>query len=97
MIDFPLPDAADRRHLWTKSLGTQVPLSPDLDLDFCAESFELAGGNIRSIAITAAYLAATAGTEITMPLLIRATQREYQKLGRLTLASEFGPYLDLIQ
>ncbi|MET2717817.1 ATP-binding protein [Streptomyces harbinensis] len=96
VIDFPLPDAADRRHLWTKSLGTQVPLSPDLDLDFCAESFELAGGNIRSIAITAAYLAATADTEITMPLLIRATQREYQKLGRLTLASEFGPYLHLI-
>ncbi|WP_432742690.1 ATP-binding protein [Streptomyces sp. JH002] len=96
VIDFPLPDAEDRRRLWTKSLGTHVPLSPDLDLDFCAESFELAGGNIRSIAITAAYLAATAGTEITMPLLIRATQREYQKLGRLTLASEFGSYMNLL-
>ncbi len=28
--------------------------------------------------------------------LIRATDREYQKLGRLTLEAEFGPYLGLL-
>ena len=31
-----------------------------------------------------------------MPDLIRAVQREYQKLGRLTLDTEFGHYLDLL-
>ncbi|AGP52664.1 ATP-binding protein [Streptomyces rapamycinicus] len=96
VVDFPLPDADHRRLLWDRSLGTALPRSTDLDLDFCAESFELAGGNIRSVAVTAAYLAAESGGPVTMPGLIHALQREYQKLGRLTLASEFGPYMSLL-
>ena len=31
-----------------------------------------------------------------MPELIRATAREYRKLGRLFTQSEFGPYYDLV-
>ncbi|RKN44037.1 ATP-binding protein [Streptomyces hoynatensis] len=96
VVDFPLPDAAHRRTLWRRCLGAALPQAPDLDLDFCAESFELAGGNIRSAAVTAAYLAAEAGRPVTMADLIHGVQREYQKLGRLTLAAEFGPYLDLL-
>ncbi|MFD8161915.1 ATP-binding protein [Streptomyces malaysiensis] len=96
VVDFPLPDAGHRRRLWDRSLGTALPRATDLDLDFCAESFELAGGNIRSVAVTAAYLAAESGSPVTMPDLIHALQREYQKLGRLTLASEFGPYMSLL-
>ncbi len=64
---------------------------------FCADNFELADGDIRSVAVTAAYLAADWGEAVTMEALIHANQREYQKLGRLTLASEFGPYLGLVQ
>ncbi|MFE1957079.1 ATP-binding protein [Streptomyces sp. NPDC059479] len=96
VIDFPIPDPPQRRLLWDRSLGRTLPRAPDLDLDFCAESFELAGGNIRSVAVTAAYLSAESATPVSMPTLIHAIQREYQKLGRLTLASEFGPYLDLL-
>ncbi|MFE4828574.1 AAA family ATPase [Streptomyces sp. NPDC056672] len=96
VIDFPIPDPAQRRLLWDRSLGPTLPRTPDLDLDFCAESFELAGGNIRSVAVTAAYLAAESATPVSMPTLIHAIQREYQKLGRLTLASEFGPYVHLL-
>ncbi|EST36999.1 hypothetical protein N566_15375, partial [Streptomycetaceae bacterium MP113-05] len=96
VIDFPAPDAAQRRLLWERCLGPVLPRSPGLDLDFCAESFELAGGNIRSIAVTAAYFAAESGAPVTMADLIHAVQREYQKLGRLTLASEFGPYAELL-
>ncbi|MFD0654289.1 hypothetical protein ACFQ2Y_43190 [Streptomyces malaysiensis subsp. malaysiensis] len=48
------------------------------------------------MAVTAAYLAAESGSPVTMPDLIHALQREYQKLGRLTLASEFGPYMSLL-
>ncbi|MGP3966268.1 ATP-binding protein [Streptomyces sp. 6N223] len=97
VIDFPLPDADHRRVLWDRCLGPLLPRADDLDLDFCASSFELAGGNIRSIAVTAAYLAAASGRPVTMADLIHAVQREYQKLGRLTLASEFGPYTELLQ
>jgi hypothetical protein len=73
-----------------------VPRADDLDLDFCARAFELSGGNIRSIAITAAYLAADSGQPVSMADLIRAIQREYRKLGRLVVASEFGEYYQLI-
>ncbi|MCT2593910.1 ATP-binding protein [Streptomyces sp. N2-109] len=96
VIDFPLPDAEQRRVLWERCLGPVLPRSTGLDLDFCAHSFELAGGNIRSVAVTAAYLAADSGGSVSMADLIHAVQREYQKLGRLTLASEFGPYVDLL-
>jgi hypothetical protein len=97
VIDFPLPDAEQRRVLWERCLGPALPRADDLDLDFCADAFELAGGNIRSVAVTAAYLAAASGRPATMADLIHAVQREYQKLGRLTLASEFGPYTELLQ
>ncbi|WP_232265423.1 AAA family ATPase [Streptomyces pactum] len=96
VIDFPVPDAEQRRVLWERCLGRTLPRAADLDLDFCAESFELAGGNIRSVAVTAAYLAAESGAPVSMSDLIHAVQREYQKLGRLTLASEFGPYMELL-
>lgn len=97
VVDFPVPDPEQRLLLWERCLGPLLPRGTDLDLAFCAENFELAGGNIRSIAVTAAYLAADTGGAVTMTTLIHAIQREYQKLGRLTLASEFGPYLGLVQ
>ncbi|WP_037840621.1 ATP-binding protein [Streptomyces sp. NRRL WC-3549] len=97
VIDFPVPDVEQRLVLWERCLGPLLPRGADLDLAFCAENFELAGGNIRSIAVTAAYLAADTGGAVTMASLIHAIQREYQKLGRLMLASEFGPYLELVQ
>ncbi|MEV1067059.1 ATP-binding protein [Streptomyces sp. NPDC050263] len=98
VVDFPIPDPAQRLALWQRCLAPLLPAAddPDLDLRFCADSFELAGGNIRSIAVTAAYLTAEAGSPLTMRQLIHAVQREYQKLGRLTLASEFGQYMDLL-
>lgn len=96
VIDFPIPDPTQRLLLWERCLGPLLPRGADLDLPFCAENFELAGGNIRSIAITSAYLAADTSEPVTMTTLIHAIQREYQKLGRLTLASEFGPYLGLV-
>ncbi|MER7519950.1 AAA family ATPase [Streptomyces sp. NPDC126499] len=96
VVDFPVPDPTHRLLLWDRTLGPHLPRATDLDLPFCAEAFELSGGNIRSIAVTAAYLAAEAGGPLTMAMLIHAVQREYQKLGRLTLASEFGRYAELL-
>ncbi|MGH9115303.1 MAG: ATP-binding protein, partial [Acidimicrobiales bacterium] len=92
VIDFPTPDVELRRALWDRCLAPGVPRADDLDLDFCARAFELSGGNIRSIAVTAAYLAADRGEPVDMADLIRAVQREYRKLGRLVVASEFGAY-----
>ena len=66
------------------------------DTDFQAEAFELAGGNIRSAATTAAYLAANAGTPVSMTHVVVAVEQEYRKLGRLVLEREFGSYLDTL-
>ncbi|MFI7426477.1 AAA family ATPase [Micromonospora sp. NPDC049836] len=95
VVDFPVPDEAARRALWDRCLGERAPRAPDLDLDFLAGAFELAGGHIRSAAVTAGYLAAGAGRPVGMAELIGAVGREYRKLGRLTLESEFGRWLPL--
>jgi ATP-dependent 26S proteasome regulatory subunit len=96
VIDFPLPDAEYRFTLWDRCLGTSVPRTDDVDLEFAAKHFELSGGNIRSIAITAAYFAAETGKAVAMIDLMRATQREYRKLGRLCVEAEFGPWYEIV-
>jgi SpoVK/Ycf46/Vps4 family AAA+-type ATPase len=96
VIDFPLPDPEFRLLLWERCLGRDVPRADDLDLDFAANRFELSGGNIRSIAVTAAYFAAETGRPVSMLDLMRATQREYRKLGRLCVESEFGPWYSVV-
>jgi hypothetical protein len=96
IVDFPSPDEGLRRALWERCLGAGVPRSGELDLDFCAHTFELSGGNIRSIAVTAAYLAASEGRPLEMADIIRAIQREYRKLGRLVVPGEFGAYYSLL-
>jgi SpoVK/Ycf46/Vps4 family AAA+-type ATPase len=95
IVDFPMPDAGLRRTLWDRCLGPYVPRGEDLDLDFCAQAFEFSGGAIRSVAVTAAYLAADKGGPVGMAELITAVHREYKKLGRLLLEREFGPYFQL--
>jgi SpoVK/Ycf46/Vps4 family AAA+-type ATPase len=92
IIDFPAPDETSRLSIWRHCLAPPVPCAPGLDLEFCARSFTLSGGNIRSAATTAAYLAAGVNREIGMAELISAVQQEYRKLGRLVLEREFGPY-----
>jgi len=96
VIDFPEPEADARRQLWERCLGTRMPRGEDLDLDFLAEAFKLSGGNIRNIVIAAAYMAAESRVPVTMTDLVRATQREYAKLGRMTVESEFGQYYRLL-
>ncbi|WP_448616965.1 ATP-binding protein [Modestobacter sp. URMC 112] len=92
VVDFPTPDEDMRRALWDRCLAPPLPRGDDLDLDFCARSFELSGGNIRSVAVTAAYLAAAAGGRVGMGEVIAAVTQEYRKLGRLVLAREFGDW-----
>jgi hypothetical protein len=96
LVDFPEPEEEDRLRLWERCLGGHVPRDPDLDLGFLAGAFKLSGGNIRNIVVTAAYMAADSGQALSMSDLIRATQREYRKLGRMVVESEFGSYYRLV-
>ena len=96
LIDFPEPEEEDRLLLWDRCLGPLVPRANDLDLQFLARAFKLSGGNIRNIAVAAAYFAADQDRPVGMADLVRATQREYRKLGRMVVESEFGRYYALL-
>ena len=79
-IDFPFPDAALRARIWA---GVFPPETPTEALDFQLLSrLTLAGGHIRSIAISAAFLAAAAGGPVTMAHVAQAARSEIGKLGK---------------
>jgi ATPase family associated with various cellular activities (AAA) len=90
IVEFPLPDVADRRRIWEQIWPAATPRDPDLDLEFLARRVEVAGGSIRNIALAGAFLAATDGGVVTMQHLLRATHREYQKIGKVLTGGEFG-------
>jgi SpoVK/Ycf46/Vps4 family AAA+-type ATPase len=96
IVDFPMPDEDDRCRLWERHLPESLPRAGDIDVAFLARAFKLSGGNIRNICLAAAFLAAAGNRPIAMVDLVRATEREYQKLGRLTHEAEFGEYFDLL-
>src|SRR5438093_9805060 len=96
LVDFPEPEEEHCRQLWARSMGATMPRADALNLDFLAESFKLAGGGIRHIVVAAAYAAAERGQPLSMADLLRATRREYLKMGRLCVESEFGPYYPLL-
>jgi hypothetical protein len=96
IVDFPLPEVEDRRRLWVRNLSAGVPKADDIDVDFLARRFTLSGGNIRNVAVGAAFLAADAGRAMTMEDLVRETAREYRKLGRLCVEAEFGPWFAIV-
>jgi SpoVK/Ycf46/Vps4 family AAA+-type ATPase len=97
IVEFPFPDADLRERIWKGLFPPNAPLAADVNFAFLARQFEFAGGNIRNIALAAAFLAAEAGHEICMRHFIFATARELQKLGRLPTRSEFREYFDLIR
>ncbi|MCL4704874.1 ATP-binding protein [bacterium] len=92
-IHFPFPDEASRRRIWKNIWPKEMPLAKDVSLDTFANQYKLSGGNIKNIALAAAFLAAEDGGIITEAHLLHAIRREYQKLGKhvseTDLASHF--------
>ena len=90
VITFPVPGPDDRRRIWERVFPAQAELS-DIQYGFLSR-LEVTGGNIRSIAVNAAFLAAAEHKPVTMAHLIRAAAREYTKLSKPIGAGEFGTY-----
>ena len=93
-IEFQIPEPAERLAIWKSGFPNSAPLADDIDLDFLAQNFKIAGGSIHNVTVYAAFLAAETAGKITMAHVIGSLKREYQKLGRLITANEFGKYLD---
>jgi SpoVK/Ycf46/Vps4 family AAA+-type ATPase len=97
IVEFPFPDADCRERIWKGLVPPAAPLSPDVNFGFLARQFELSGGNIRNVALAAAFLAAESGGDIHMEHFILGTSRELQKLGKMPSRSEFREYYDLLR
>ncbi len=96
-LEFPIPEETDRYRIWQSIFPGVAPLTKDIDLLFLARQFKITGGNIRNIALGAAFLAVETSGYITMKHLIRATKREYQKMGKLCTEGDFAQYFELVK
>ncbi len=80
VVEFPFPDASQRAEIWQRIFP---PATPTQGLDpVKLASLNVAGGNIRNIALHAAFLAAEAGESVRMAHLVRGARVEYGKLDR---------------
>jgi hypothetical protein len=79
-VDFPFPDAAQREAIWRRIFPPQTPIA-DIEPGRLA-ALNMTGGNIRNIALNAAFLAAEAGEPVSMNHLLQATQLEAIKVER---------------
>jgi SpoVK/Ycf46/Vps4 family AAA+-type ATPase len=91
-IHFPFPEEQERLRIWQQVWPADAPLGGDLDFQFLASRFKVTGGNIRNIALAAAYIAAEFGEAISMGHLVVAVEREYQKMGKPLGRDQFLPH-----
>jgi len=83
IVHFPFPEAASRRRIWKGIWPMEVCLDDDVDFERLATQFKLSGGNIKNIALAAAFHASADGGRVGMSHLLRATRREFQKMGKV--------------
>lgn len=79
-VDFPFPDAAQREAIWQRVFPEKTP-TEKLDAKLLAQ-LNMVGGNLRNIAVNAAFLAAEAGGRVSMEHLLEATRLEAMKVER---------------
>lgn len=91
VVQFPFPDANQRAEIWKRIFPQQTPLK-DLDERKLAR-LNVAGGNIRNIALNAAFLAADQDRPVTMGDIRNAAQTEYTKIEKPLSAAETRDWL----
>ena len=80
VVTFPFPGPAERARIWTRAFPAATPTC-GLDVSRLAQ-LSVAGGNIRAIALHAAFTAAEAGVPVGMREVLKAAVAEYAKLER---------------
>lgn len=91
ILHFPFPDSVQRAEIWRRIFPLETP-TENLDADKLAR-LNVAGGNIRNIALNAAFLAADANEPVRMTHLLRAAKSEYAKLEKSLTDSEVGGWV----
>jgi hypothetical protein len=80
VVDFPFPAEHERAEIWRRVLPAQAPVK-DIDPALLAQ-LTVAGGSIRNIALSGAFLAAEEGERLQMRHMLTAARTEYRKLER---------------
>ncbi len=57
-VTFELPGVEQRKQIWKSLIPTEAPLSPNVDVSYLAEKYEVAGGTIKNAILHAARYAA---------------------------------------
>jgi SpoVK/Ycf46/Vps4 family AAA+-type ATPase len=83
VVDFPLPQVAERELIWRRHLPERLPLTDDVDVAALARDHSIAGGSIRNVTLNAAFLAADRGSSVGQEQLLFALRQEYERLGRV--------------
>ncbi len=78
IVHFPFPDSSQRVEIWRRIFPDETP-TEDLNLEKLAQ-LNLSGGNIRNLALGAAFLAADSRQPVRMKHLAAAARGEYAKL-----------------
>ncbi len=78
VVQFPFPDVQHRGEIWKRIFPKQTP-THDLNMQKLA-NLNVAGGNIRNIALNASFAAAHKNEPVTMRDIHNAARNEYVKL-----------------
>lgn len=86
IVQFPFPDVAQRAEIWQHIFPAKTP-TEELDVQKLAR-LNASGGNIRNIAVYAAFLAAEDQESVRMKHLLRAARMEFAKFEKTPTEAE---------
>lgn len=87
VVEFRAHGIAERKAIWERVFPRETATA-GLDFDRLAQ-LNLIGGNIINVAMNAAFLAAAAGSPVTMALIFNAARAEFRKLERPIYEADF--------
>ena len=96
VVHFPFPDPKAREQIYRRLIPPSAPCEEDIDWEFIAEKFELSGGHIKNIVLSAAFMAAAEGEAISMRHLLRAAVNEMKKNEIVVVREQLREYADLL-
>ncbi|MEV5674936.1 ATP-binding protein [Streptomyces sp. NPDC052179] len=86
VVDFPFPGESERAEIWRRVLPARAPMK-GVEPELLAR-LTVAGGSIRNIALSGAFLAAEEGDRLQMRHMLEAARTEYLKLDRSLTPTE---------
>ena len=91
VVQFPFPDTAQRAEIWRRIFPSNTP-TEGLNEKKLAQ-LSVSGGNIRNIALNAAFMAADASEPLQMKHILQAARTEYIKLEKSLTDSEIHGWI----